>query len=52
VEASVRVADVRALLPDRWWDVVTAEEGQRTMTVPDGREVVLHDVVVRAVRTA
>lgn len=51
-EASVRAADVRALLPDAEWDVVTAEEGQRTMTVPDGREVVLHDVVVRAIRTS
>lgn len=49
-EASVTAAVVTARLGDDEWDVVTAEELHRTLTAPDGREVGLHDVVVRATR--
>ncbi|MCZ2820416.1 class I SAM-dependent methyltransferase [Modestobacter sp. VKM Ac-2977] len=51
-EASVTAAVVAARLGDTAWDVVTAEELHRTLTAPDGREVGLHDVVVRATRRA
>ena len=32
------------------WEVITAEEVSRTVTAPDGRQVQLHDVVVRVCR--
>ena len=48
--ASVTAAEVATRLDDATWEVVTAEELYRTLTGPEGREVALHDVVVRAVR--
>lgn len=47
-EATVTAAAVTERLTG--WEVVTAEEPTRTLTGPGGREVVLDDVVVRAVR--
>jgi len=47
-EASVTAAAVTARLDDTEWEVVTAEERHRTLVGPGGREVTLHDVVVRA----
>jgi SAM-dependent methyltransferase len=47
-EASVTAAAVTARLADAEWEVVTAEERHRTVVGPDGREVALDDVVVRA----
>jgi hypothetical protein len=49
-EASVTAAAVTVRLDGGAWDVVTAEEAERTLTAPDGREVTLQDVVVRATR--
>jgi hypothetical protein len=49
-EASVRASDVATLLAGRSWQVVTADERGRTVAGEAGREVTLHDVVVRAVR--
>jgi SAM-dependent methyltransferase len=49
-EASATSAAITARLDDREWRVVTAEETLRTHTSHDGREVPLHDVVVRATR--
>jgi SAM-dependent methyltransferase len=49
-EASVTAAAVAARLDDPAWDVVTAEEPQRTLPGSGSRPVVLHDVVVRATR--
>ena len=46
-EASATAAAVTARLDPGAWEVVTAAEERRTMP---GRETVLHDVVVRAVR--
>ncbi|MEU8381169.1 class I SAM-dependent methyltransferase [Streptosporangium sp. NPDC048865] len=49
-EASVTAAAVTALLDGAEWEIVTAEEPLRTLTGHGGREVTLHDVVVRATR--
>lgn len=49
-EASATADRVTARFDPDLWDVVTAEERSRTVETPDGREVTLHDVVVRAVR--
>jgi cyclopropane fatty-acyl-phospholipid synthase-like methyltransferase len=49
-EASITAADVAARLGDADWRVVTADERHRTVAGEAGREVTLHDVVVRAVR--
>ncbi len=49
-ESSVTAAQVAARLDDSLWDVVTAEERRRTLTGPNGHEVPLQDVVVRATR--
>jgi SAM-dependent methyltransferase len=49
-EASATSAAITARLDDKEWRVVTAEETLRTHTSHDGREVPLHDVVVRATR--
>jgi SAM-dependent methyltransferase len=49
-EASVTLADVTARFDGAGWEVVTAEEHRRAVTAPDGREVPLRDVVVRATR--
>ncbi|SCG71174.1 class I SAM-dependent methyltransferase [Micromonospora zamorensis] len=46
-EASVTLADITAGLDSATWEMVTAEEHRRSMP---GREVPLHDVVVRATR--
>ncbi|KGH46337.1 SAM-dependent methyltransferase [Modestobacter caceresii] len=51
-DASVTAAVVTARLGDAEWDVVTAEELQRTLNAPDGRTRSLRDVVVRATRRA
>ncbi|WP_328995200.1 TPMT family class I SAM-dependent methyltransferase [Kribbella sp. NBC_01245] len=50
VEASATVAAITARLDDTAWVIVTAEERHRTLAGPGGREVPLHDVVVRATR--
>jgi SAM-dependent methyltransferase len=49
-EASVRAADVAALLGERGWQVVTADERHRVVAGDRQAAVSLHDVVVRAVR--
>jgi trans-aconitate methyltransferase len=49
-EASATAAAVTARLDETRWDVVTAGERRRTLTGPDGHEVSLDDVVVRATR--
>jgi SAM-dependent methyltransferase len=49
-EASVRASDVAALLGDRGWQVVTADERRRTVAGDREEAASLHDVVVRAVR--
>lgn len=49
-EASATADRITARLDADRWDVVRAEELSRTVEAPGGREVTLHDVVVRAVR--
>ncbi|WP_165969325.1 class I SAM-dependent methyltransferase [Actinomadura sp. KC06] len=49
-EASATAAAVTARLDDTEWEIVTAEERHRTLVGHGGREVPLHDVVVRATR--
>ena len=49
-EASVTAAAVAGRLEATDWEVVTAEEAQRGLPAPGGREVTLYDVVVRATR--
>lgn len=49
-EASATAAAVTARLDDSAWQVVTAEERQRTFTGHGDAQVLLHDVVVRATR--
>lgn len=49
-EASATAANITALLDPTVWHVTTAEESQRTMTGPRGRQNTIHDVVVRATR--
>ncbi|WP_049897827.1 hypothetical protein [Nesterenkonia massiliensis] len=48
--ASVTVRDVVARL--QGWEVIRAENSRRTIETSDGRQIALHDVVVRAVRAA
>jgi SAM-dependent methyltransferase len=48
-EASVTAADITARLDETAWEVVTAEECQRTLVGHGGYQA-LHDVVVRATR--
>lgn len=50
VEATVRAADVAALLNPEHWDLETADERQREVPDGEGRPRLLHDVVVRARR--
>ncbi len=50
VEASVTAASVEARLDPSMWEVVTAEERQRTLPGPGGRGRSLDDVIVRARR--
>jgi SAM-dependent methyltransferase len=49
-EASATAAAITARLDAARWEVVTAEERDRTLTGQEGRDVTLHDVVVRAIR--
>ena len=49
-EASATAAAVTSRLDDTSWEIVTAEERQRSLSGPGGRETPLHDVVVRATR--
>lgn len=49
-EASATPGGITAVLDTARWEIVTAEERVRTRTTPDGRDVPLHDVVVRATR--
>lgn len=49
-EASATAAAITARLDDTEWEIVTAEERHRTLAVHGGREIPLHDVVVRATR--
>ncbi len=49
-EVSVTAARITAGLDAAQWDVVTADEPVRTLTNRAGRDVELHDVVVRATR--
>ena len=49
-EASVTAADITARLADAGWQVVTAEECDRTLPGTAGRAALLQDVVVRATR--
>jgi cyclopropane fatty-acyl-phospholipid synthase-like methyltransferase len=48
--ASATAAGITARLDPARWDVVTAQESQRTMTGRGGAATTLHDVVVRASR--
>lgn len=48
--ASVTAADITARLDPALWEIVTAQESVRTLTGPGGREVTIHDAVVRATR--
>lgn len=48
--ASVRADDVVARLDPAQWEVATATQSRRTVTGPGGRDVTLHDAVVRATR--
>lgn len=50
-EATATAAAVAARLDGATWEIATAEEPSRIVTGPGGREVELHDVVVRAQRT-
>ncbi|WP_129664454.1 class I SAM-dependent methyltransferase [Phytoactinopolyspora endophytica] len=49
-EASATAETITARLDDTEWEIVTAEERRRTLAGRDGREISLHDVVVRATR--
>ncbi|WP_431883596.1 class I SAM-dependent methyltransferase [Micromonospora gifhornensis] len=48
-EASATAAAITARLNETEWEILTAEESQRTLTGPRG-EITLNDVVVRAIR--
>lgn len=48
--ASATATSITARLSASDWEVVTAQESQRTMTGPSGRQAAIHDVVVRATR--
>jgi len=48
--ASVTAEAVTALLDPTRWDVVSVEEAQRVVSGGSGRDVELHDVIVRAER--
>lgn len=48
--ASATAAAITARLDPAVWEVVTAQEPHRTLSGDGGREVTLHDVVVRATR--
>ncbi|MGH3412535.1 MAG: class I SAM-dependent methyltransferase [Marmoricola sp.] len=48
--ASATAVTVTARLAPAEWEVVTAQESQRTVSGPGGHETTIHDVVVRAIR--
>ncbi|PXY35824.1 class I SAM-dependent methyltransferase [Prauserella flavalba] len=48
--ASATAAGITARLDPATWAIATAEEPHRTVTGPGGREVSIHDVVVKAHR--
>jgi hypothetical protein len=48
--ASATAATITARLDPALWEVMTAEELNRTMAGPGGHETTIHDVVVRATR--
>lgn len=48
--ASATAAGITARLDPAQWEVVTAQESQRTMPGAGGPGIAIHDVVVRAVR--
>jgi SAM-dependent methyltransferase len=48
--AAVTLSDVTEVLDSTAWRIETAEEKTRTLAVPDGRALRLHDVIVRATR--
>jgi SAM-dependent methyltransferase len=50
VEVSATAAAITERLDAKAWEVVTAQECHRMLVGHDGREVPLHDVVVRAIR--
>lgn len=50
-EASATADSITDRLDPVDWNVVTAEESQRTMVGPGGRTITIDDVVVRAVRS-
>jgi SAM-dependent methyltransferase len=49
-EASATAAAITELFDLETWEIATAEESQRSLKGPDGRETTIHDVVVRATR--
>ncbi|QIX27585.1 class I SAM-dependent methyltransferase [Nocardioides sp. JQ2195] len=49
-EASATAATITDRLDTAVWSIDTAEESQRTMAGPNGRQTTIHDVVVRASR--
>lgn len=48
--ASVTASSITELLDPGAWEIVTAEESQRTMASPGGQPITIHDAVVRAKR--
>ncbi|MGH3443946.1 MAG: SAM-dependent methyltransferase, partial [Nocardioidaceae bacterium] len=49
-EALATAATITARLDPAQWEIVTAEQSQRTMSGPGHHETTIHDVVVRATR--
>lgn len=50
VEASATAVAITERLDQAVWEIVTAEESQRTVVGPGGNSTTIHDVVVRATR--
>lgn len=50
--ASATAASITSRLSPERWEIVTAEESQRSLLGPGGRPTTIHDVVVRATRRA
>ena len=46
----IRAEELAELLDPRQWQVIVAEPRTRTVTAPDGRQVTLHDGILRARR--
>lgn len=51
-EATVTAVAITERLDPATWRIETADERERMVTGPGGREITLHDVIVRAVRLA